>query len=228
MKISTKECRRTTALELYLLAMQQEADKLVGSPCDKRLQACAQQVNAKEGEKEEDVLIGDATISTDPQSSKIDYSDDHIEKQDAAEFQGGCSIRCPKQHTCDDITVLDNHGPKSDAEDKEAEEEDNDDEEDNDNYWSLTSELDNKKEENDIDDNEDEYQKDDNNHNYKGELYNNDKDNNDSLEGGKYHVPSLPAAKEHVKRHIQIVHQPNTDGITEANAIHQLKSGTRI
>jgi hypothetical protein len=187
---------------LYQKAKQQEAAKLAGGrPRDKRLVARAKRAAGDN----EDHALSDDTISTDPWTTVINYGDDNID--------------------CDG-------GNNEGDNDEEAENEDeggNDDEEGGGRWYNDQSSDENEQgdedgdEDEDDDEGADEDYDDINDEDYKGELYDDDESDDDSLEGGKYRVPSARGKGAGRKPHPDRPPKPNTDGMTEAEAVNSIK-----
>ena len=158
---------------LYQKAKQHEAEKLAGGrPRSTRL---AVQAKRAANDEDVDVLSDDAISTTDPWKTVINYGNNTIE--------------------CDDG----NNKGDNDEEAIHEDEGDNDEEaeEDGDNDQSgdeigQRDEDDSDDEDGEEDDNEgeDEDYEDIDDDDYVGELYDDDESDDDSLEGGKYRVPS--------------------------------------
>ncbi len=171
-----------------------EAEKLAGgSPHNKRLDARAKRAA---NDNEGDALSDDAISTTDPRKTVINYGDDNIE----------CDDGNNKGHNDEEVEE-DGDNDQSCDENEQSGEDDSDDED--------GDEDDNEGEDedyNNIDDDD-----------YVGKLYDDDESDDDSLEGGKYRVPSARGKGAGRKPHPDCPPKPNTNGMTEAEAFNYIK-----
>ena len=158
--------------------MSQEAAKLAGgSPRNTRLA-----VRAKHAadDNEDDALSDDAISTTDPRKTVINYGDDNIE----------CDVSA-------NIGINDEEAEEDGDNDEDAENEEegdgDNDQSGDENEEGNEDDSDNEDEDEDEDDNEgtDEDYDEIDNDDYKGDLYDDDESDDDSLVGGKYLVPSI-------------------------------------
>jgi hypothetical protein len=193
---------------LYEKATQQEAVKLAGgSPRNRRFTARAKR--AAPDDNKGDALSDDAISTTDPRKTVINYGDDNIE----------CDVSA-------NIGINDEDAEEDGDNDEEAE---NEEEGDGDNDQSGNenedgNEDDSEEEDEDDDEGQDEDYDDINDEDYKGDLYDDDESDDDSLVGGKYRVPSARGKGAGRKPHPNRPPKPNTDGMTEAEAFNIIKS----
>ena len=174
---------------LYQKAKQQEAAKLAdGSPRDKRLPAWAKRAA---GDNEDHALSDDA-ISTDPRTTVINYGDDNIDC-DGGNNEGDNDEEAENEDEGGNDEEAENEDEGGNDDEEGEEDGDNDqsgDENEQGDEDDSGDEDGDEDEDEDDDEGADEDYDDIDDEDYKGELYDDDESDDDSLEGGKYRVPS--------------------------------------
>jgi hypothetical protein len=205
---------------LYQKAKQQEAAKLAGgSPRNKRLTAWAKRAAA--ASDNEDHALSDDVISTDPRTTVINYGDDNIDC-DGGNNEGDNDEEAENEDEGGNDEEAENEDEGGNDE-EEGEEDGDNDQSGDEHEQSNEDDSDNEDGDEDDDEGQDEDYDDIDDEDYKGELYDDDESDDDSLEGGKYRVPSARGKGAGRKPHPDRPPKPNTDGMTEAEAVNSIK-----